>query len=62
MLSRTFMAIAWLPFGDKIDQNSRKLEEELVGKNARGEVFDIGAGAYAIYHVLPHHFIPFCYV
>jgi hypothetical protein len=50
-LSRTFMANVWVPFGDGIDENSRKIKEDLIGRHARGVVLDIGAGEFfALYH------------
>ena len=43
-ISRIFMANVWVPFGDGIDQNSKKVKEDLVTKYATGVVLEIGAG------------------
>jgi hypothetical protein len=43
-LSRTFMSYVWILFGDGVDMNARPVKEGLIRPNARGVVFDIGAG------------------
>lgn len=43
-IRRIYMAHLWIPFGDGVDENGKAVKEELIPDNARGVVFDIGAG------------------